>query len=299
MIRIANAPCSWGVLEFDDEAQTAAYGRVMDEMQETGYAGTELGDWGFMPIDPSQLWRALAQRQLALLGAFVPVTLANPLAHRDGIAQALKTARLLAAVSGNTPFIVLADDNGRDAARTQNAGRVGLQHMLGDEQWAAFAAGAEAIARAVRDETGLRTVFHHHAAGYVETPEELDRLLSLTDAQLLGLCFDTGHYCYGGGDPLAAIEKYGSRIWHVHFKDFSMAIAEQARNEGWDYFDAVRHGIFCELGQGNVDFPAIIDALHEIRYDGWIVVEQDVLPGLGTPKESAARNRAYLRRLGL
>lgn len=299
MIRVGNAPCSWGVLEFDAQAKSAPYGQVLDEMQESGYAGTELGDWGFMPTDPARLSEELARRELALLGAFVPVALAEAQAHEEGAQRALRTARLLAAVGGETPFIVLADDNGKDQARTKNAGRTGPQHMLDEERWAIFGAGAEAIARAVRDKTGLRTVFHHHAAGFVETPQELERLMNLTDPNLLGLCLDTGHLRFGGGDPLAAIEQYGPRIWHVHFKDFSAAIAEQGRRETWDYFDAVRHGVFCELGQGDVDFPAVVDAVQHLDYDGWIVVEQDVLPGLGTPKESAGRNRTYLRDLGL
>ena len=299
MIRIANAPCSWGVLEFDAEDKVAPYGQMLDEMQETGYAGTELGDWGYMPTDPARLSAELARRDLALLGAFVPVALANPPAHDDGVRRAVRTARLLAAVEPQTPFIVLADDNGADPWRTQNAGRTGGQHMLDDAQWAAFGEGAMRVAQAVRDETGLRTVFHHHGAGFVETPQELDRLLEQTAPELLGLCLDTGHLRFGGGDPLAAIAQYGPRIWHVHFKDYSPRVAEQGARQEWDYFDAVRHGVFCELGQGDVDFPAIVRALQEMDYDGWIVVEQDVLPGLGTPKESAARNGAYLRGLGL
>ena len=299
MIRIANAPCSWGVLEFDAEDKVAPFGQMLDEMQETGYAGTELGDWGYMPTDPARLSAELARRDLALLGAFVPVALANPPAHDDGVRRAVRTAQLLAAVEPQTPFIVLADDNGVDPWRTQNAGRTGGQHMLDDAQWAAFGAGAMRVAQAVRDETGLRTVFHHHGAGFVETPQELDRLLRQTDPDLLGLCLDTGHLRFGGGDPLAAIAQYGPRIWHVHFKDYSPRVAEQGARQEWDYFDAVRHGVFCELGQGDVDFPAVVRALQEMDYGGWIVVEQDVLPGLGTPKESAARNRAYLRGLGL
>lgn len=296
---VANAPCSWGILEFEGQPKAAGYQQVLDEMRETGYAGTELGDWGFMPTDPAQLRDELEQRGLALLGAFVPVALANAAAHETGVAQALQTARLLAAVAGAEPFIVLADDNGSQPVRTQHAGRIRPEMMLAEAGWRTFAASAEQVARAVREETGLRTVFHHHAAGYVETPEEVDRVLSLTDPELLGLCLDTGHYQFGGGDPAAAIGRYGSRIWHVHFKDFDPAVAAQAEQEGWDYFAALHHGVFCELGRGAVDFPAVIAALQEQGYGGWIVVEQDVLPGLGTPKESASRNRAYLRSLQL
>lgn len=299
MIRVANAPCSWGVLEFGLEGETAGYAQVLDEMRETGYEGTELGDWGFMPTDPDLLRRELARRGLALLGAFVPVALADPDAHDDGEEAALRTARLLAAVAGPTPFIVLADDNGRDPVRTQNAGRVRPEHGLTAEGWRVFAAGVERIARAVRAETGLRTVFHHHCAGYVETPAEVEQLLALTDPDLVGLCFDTGHYRFGGGDPLEGLRRHADRIRHVHFKDCDPVVAARSRTEGWDYFRAVREGVFCELGRGDVPFPAIKAELERLGYDGWIVVEQDVLPGMGTPKQSAARNRAYLRGIGL
>lgn len=299
MIRVANAPCSWGVLEFGLEGETAGYAQVLDEMRETGYEGTELGDWGFMPTDPDLLRRELARRGLALLGAFVPVALADPNAHDDGEEAALRTARLLAAVAGPTPFIVLADDNGRDPIRTQNAGRIRPEHGLDAEGWRVFAAGVERIARAVRAETGLRTVFHHHCAGYVETPAEVEQLLALTDPDLVGLCFDTGHYRFGGGDPLEGLRRHADRIRHVHFKDCDPIVAARSRTEGWDYFRAVREGVFCELGRGDVPFPAIKAELERLGYDGWIVVEQDVLPGMGTPKQSAARNRAYLRGIGL
>ncbi len=299
MIRIANAPCSWGVLEFDLDGEAAGYIQVLREMKETGYAGTELGDWGFMPTDPKMLKSELSAHELKLLGAFVPVDLSDADAHEPGVKSAMQTARLLAAVSGETSFIVLADDNGKDPTRTQNAGRIKPEHGLSQDDWLTFANGAERVAREVLHQTGLRTVFHHHCAGYVETPADVDKLLSLTDPELLGLCFDTGHYAFGGGDPLLGVQKYADRIWHFHFKDYSPDIAGKAVAEGWDYFTAVQRGIFCEMGQGDIDFPAVILELEKAGYDGWCVVEQDVLPGMGSPKNSARRNREYLQKIGL
>lgn len=299
-IAVGNAPCSWGVLEFDLEGQAAGYRRVLDEMATTGYAGTELGDWGFLPTDPARLRAELAARQLVLVGAFVPVALATPTAWDAGRQQALRTARLLAeATNSNAPFLILADDNGKDPTRTRYAGRIRPEQSLSPDQWDMFARGAETIARAVREETGLRTAFHHHCAGFVETPAEIEALLERTDPTLLGLVLDTGHLVYGGGDPLALLRAHSDRVWHVHFKDCHPEIAAQARAAGWDYFEAVRHGVFCELGRGGVDFAAVIAELRRLGYTGWIIVEQDVLPGMGTPRESAARNRAYLASLGL
>jgi inosose dehydratase len=309
-IRIANAPCSWGTLEFDGmKGERIEYAQMLDELSETGYAGTELGDWGFMPTEPDVLEAELRQRGLAMVGAFVPVPLKNEAAHAQGAAEAVKIARLLAAVAakaanGPRPFIVLADANGSDPARTQNAGRITPEMGLSDAEWKVFARGAERVARAVCVETGLRTVFHHHCAGYVETPDEIGRLLDLTDPALVGLVLDTGHYLYGTGTNDSAlvmegIERFAERILHVHFKDCHPSVASTARTEGWDYFAAVRHGVFCELGKGIVNFAGVAGWLRGRGYDGWIVVEQDVLPGMGVPKESARRNREYLKSIGL
>ena len=307
-IRIANAPCSWGALEFEGMVgDVIGYRQMLDELRDTGYTGTELGDWGFMPAEPTALRAELERRGLAMVGAFVPVALKHIEAHTDGAADAVKVARLLAAVAeqgGTPPLIVLADANGSDPARTMHAGRVTPDLGLSAAQWRSFAQGAELVARAVRDATGLATAFHHHCAGYVETPDEIARLLELTDPDLLGLVFDTGHFLFGaagaeGQTIPAALNRFGARIWHMHFKDCHPRIAAQARAEGWDYFEAVRRGVFCELGQGAADFVAATAWLHARDYRGWIVVEQDVLPGMGAPKQSAARNRAYLHTIGL
>jgi inosose dehydratase len=305
-IHIGNAPCSWGVLEFGLEGQATGYAQVLDEIRETGYEGTELGDWGFMPTDPDTLARELAARGLAMLGAFVPVALKDPDAHAPGIEAAVRTARLLRDVpdrtGGHAPFLVLADDNGKDPIRTQNAGRITPEMGLSAPEWDIFASGADRIARAVHDETGLRTVFHHHCGGYVETPDEIASLLSRTDPNRLGLVFDTGHYAYGAGDAGSVpdgLDTFAERVWYVHFKDCDPRIAEEARRNGWDYFQAVRHGVFCELGRGGVDFAAVAGWLNRVEYAGWAIVEQDVLPGMGSPKESARRNRDFLRTIGL
>jgi inosose dehydratase len=307
-ISVGNAPCSWGTLEFEGlSGQGATYSVMLDELLESGYTGTELGDWGFMPTEPSALVAELRRRRLAMNGAFVPVALKNPTAHAAGVATALRTARLLAETAkeigqAHAPFVVLADDNGSDPLRRQNAGRITLALGLSEADWATFAGGCDAIAQAVRDETGLRTVFHHHCAGFVETHAEIARLLALTSPDLVGLVFDTGHYAFGNGGCetiLPALDEFAERIWYVHFKDCSATIMAQVVSEGCDYFAAIRHGVFCELGHGCVDFPAVKHWLERHGYQGFITVEQDVLPGMGSPKQSALRNREYLRSIGL
>ena len=299
VMRVGHAPCSWGTLEFDQaKGEQIGYGRMLDELAETGYTGTELGDWDYMPSDPGALKAELGKRGVSMLGAFVPVALKNENAHTGGVAAAIKTAKLLASVAAEQkPFLVLADNNGTVPERTRNAGRVTPEMGLSAADWRVFSAGANRIAQAVHNETGLRTVFHHHCAGYVETPDEIARLLELTDPQTIGLVFDTGHYAFGAGecDALEGLERFQERVWYVHLKDCQPDVARRSRAEHWDYFKALRHGVFCELGQGCVDFPAVLQWLAKRKYDGFLLVEQDVLPGMGLPKESARRNREYLR----
>jgi inosose dehydratase len=297
-IRVANAPCSWGVLEFDLDGQASGGERVLSEMAATGYVGTELGDWGFLPTEPAALKAILDRHGLGMVGAFVPVALRDPAAHAPGAEAAVKVARLLAEVA-RAPFVVLADDNGKVPERTANAGRIVPAQGLTDAEWTTFAAGANRVAEAVRRQTGLRTVFHHHCAGFVETPDEVATLLDRTDPELVGLCLDMGHYAFGGGNPLEALERHGDRIRHIHFKDCQPDVAARSRAEGWDYFTSVGNGVFCELGRGQVPFGKILEVLQRRGFDGWIVVEQDVLPGMGMPMESARRNREFLAGIGL
>lgn len=298
-LKVGNAPCSWGTLEFEGaKGEQIGYSQMLDELKETGYTGTELGDWGFMPPEPTALRKEMDQRGLIMLGAFVPVAMKNRSAHAAGAENAVKTAKLLAAVAADPkPYLVLADENGTVPERTKNAGRVTSAMGLNAEEWRTFADGANLVARAVLDQTGLRTVFHHHCAGYVETPDEIAKLLELTDPTALGLVFDTGHYSFGsqGADPVEALDRFRDRVWYIHFKDCEPNIAAQSRMEGWDYFESLRHGVFCELGKGGVDFAAVLRWLKKTGYSGYTLVEQDVLPGMGSPKESARRNLQYLR----
>ncbi|MEO8396410.1 MAG: TIM barrel protein [Chloroflexota bacterium] len=295
---MANAPCSWGVIE-GIEGDRSGYKRVIDEMQATGYSGTELGDWGFMPTDPAQLSQELGSRHLSLLASWVSVWLHDASKHQQSADEAVRTAKLLAEVGGKDNFIVLGNDPYGVPMRSKNAGRITPEMGMDHDTWKVFAKGANMIAQRVMDEAGLRTVFHHHIGTWVETPAETERLLDMTNMNLLGLCFDTGHWKFAGGDPVEGIKKFQDRIWHVHFKDHEPNVARQSREQEWDGPTSVGHGVFCELGKGDVDFPAVRDTLKALDYDGWIVVEQDVLPGMGTPKESAQSNRDYLKSIGL
>jgi inosose dehydratase len=294
---LGNAPCSWGTIE--NTGRGVPFERMLTELADTGYQGTELGDWGYMPTDPARLRDELSQRGLTLIGSWVTVRLSDAAYHREGLENALRVARLLREVGGERAVVNLGDDHGGARHRFERAGRIRPEDGLDEDGWRVFTQGAQAIAKAVRDETGLRTTLHPHGATWVETPREVREFLDRTDPTLIGICFDTGHYALGGGDPVRGVRDCAERIWLMHFKDFDSSVLERAEAEGWDYRQMIGAGVFSELGRGSVDFPAVLSALRDVGYEGWIVVEQDVLPGLGDPRASAARNREYLRGVGL
>lgn len=296
-IRVGNAPVSWGIYEFEELEQKYPFTQVLDEIKDTGYNGLELGPWGYLPTEPNVLRPELNKRGLQLLSSYVPVQLKDAAAHNAGREHALKVGRLLAALGAN--YIVLADDNGTDPELVAKAGqRKGS--WLSSSEWNVFGQGVNMIARAVNDELGLKVVFHHHCAGHVETPEETAELLERADERLVGLCLDTGHWHYAGGDALECVRTYGERVRYLHLKDCDPNIRALAIKEGLNYFAATQAGVFCELGEGEVDFPGIIDAVEALGYNGWAIVEQDVLTtDLDAPRQSARRNREYLRTLGI
>ena len=298
-IRVASAPVSWGIMEHVEYPAAYPYERVLDEIAAAGYAGTELGPYGFLPPDPAVLRRELEKRQLTLCSAFVDIELGNRSAQQEGLAYVARSAKLISAAGAR--LLILSDritpERNAVAGRRRDANQIAWNEL----EWKdADAAIREVIA--VCKNHGLRLAFHHHAGSHVETPEEIDRLFSLFPADKLGLCLDTGHYAYGGGDVVGFLRQQVSRVWCVHLKDMYEARAEEARRERMNFHAAVRHGIFAPLGKGNIDFPGVLSLLQNGNFKGWAVVEADVLAGgagAEAPLANAAAGREYLRKLGI
>jgi len=296
MIRVGNAPVSWGVYEAG--RPNPPYAEVLDGIAGAGYEGTELGPYGYLPTTPRELDRELSSRRLALGSSFVPLPLEDASRRASSVRAALDVARLLA--SQEVRELIVADDE--DPARTARAGRIPADGSAGfdDGQWREAVATLEAVARALRDELSMRVVVHHHAGTFVETAEEIDRLLAETDPDLVGLLLDTGHAVYGGVDPVDLLKRHGRRVRYVHLKDARADELARVRSTGIPMEEAWKRGVFCPLGAGVVDFPRVVEALRANGYDGWLIVEQDVVPDEKgrldpEPFASARLSRAYLR----
>jgi inosose dehydratase len=292
--KFASAPDSWGVLDYPGPSWEQSYEKMLDEMVEAGYTGTELGPYGFFPSDACVLKPQLDKRGLKLLASFVPVPLGDAASTRAVVEQIRKVGALLSALGA--PFLVLAD--AQCAERDRISGRVPADGSAGwtSEQWKQVAKVVADAARVAGD-YGLDLVFHPHVATYVETPDEVEKFYDVTSATGIGLCLDTGHCVYGGGDSIAEAEKYRHILRFVHIKDVNAQVLAESRRKKLTFDQAIEDKVFTIIGQGSIDFAGFFRVLARNNYSGWMVVEQDVKFGATPvpPAVSIAASLKYLR----
>ncbi len=293
-IRIGNAPCSWGV-EFASDPRNPAWETVLQECAGAGYKGIELGPIGFMPEDAGVLGDALARHDLTLIGGVVFRPLHDPAAWDEVMDASRRTCKAL--VAHGAKHLVLIDSI--SPRRAPTAGRASEAEQMGAAEWVAFRDRIATVAQMGAEEYGLTVGIHAHAAGFIDFEPELERLLDEVDEKILKICFDTGHHSYAGFDPVAFMRRHIGRISYMHFKDIDPAVKARVIANRTGFYDACGQGIFCNLGKGDVDFPAVRQILLDAGFQGWCTVEQDCDPTLDVrPMDDAKANRDYLASIG-
>ena len=293
MIKIGNAPCSWGV-EFANDPRNPDWRSVLSDCAGAGYRGIELGPIGFMPEDPAILADSLAENDLTLIGGVVFRPFHDSAKWDDVWHAAERTCKAL--VAHRARHLVLIDSISPRRAAT--AGRAAEAEQMGPAEWSGFVDRIRRVAQLGVDH-GLTVGIHAHAAGFIDFEPELERLLSEVDENLLKICFDTGHHSYAGYDPVAFMRRHIGRISYMHFKDIDSAVKARAVAKHTGFYDACSQGIFCNLGAGDVDFSSVRQILLDANFSGWCTVEQDCDPEGGTsPIDDARANRTYLSSIG-
>jgi inosose dehydratase len=297
--RIASAPCSFGVDEVvGDDAWMPGPDEMLDWMLGIGYGGTELGAPGYLGTGPEARER-LERRDLALVGAFLPQHFSRAdraASDREWLREQVTHLRD-AAPEGSRPFAVLCEAID-EPDRLRWSGRIGRhpETWLDSERHGTLVDNLHRAGELVAS-LGLPAVVHPHAGTYLETDDEIERLMGALDPSLVGLCLDTGHFRYGGADPVRRIRDYASAIYHVHIKDCRASVLDTLP-DGAGFVGAVKAGVFCPLGEGASDIPGCVAALAAIEYPGWLVVEQDTALTLDiTRAQLVATQRDNLRYL--
>lgn len=293
-IRIGNAPCSWGI-EFPSDPSYPTWQSVLDQCAGAGYKGIELGPIGYMPEDPAILAPALAELDLEIIGGVVFRPFHDLSKWDDVMDASVRTCKAL--VAHGAQHLVLIDSI--SPRRAPTAGRADEAEQMDKAEWTAFRDRITTIAKLGTEEYGLTVGMHAHAGGFLDFEPELERMLDEVDDSILKICFDTGHHSYAGFDPVAFMDRYIDRISYMHFKDIDPAVKADVVANRTDFYEACGKGIFCNLGQGDVDFPAVRQRLLDAGFEGWCTVEQDCDPSMpGTPLEDARANRKYLQSIG-
>ena len=291
-VRIGTAPDSWGVWFPNDPKQTP-WKRFLDEVVQAGYEWIELGPYGYLPTDLATLERELNSRKLKVSGSFVVSNLEDPKAWPRMGEEIKSVGEILGALGSK--FLVLIDETYTDIY----TGELTAPRRLDQDSWKHFIEAAHKAAE-LAHWFGLELVFHPHADTHVEYEDQVAAFLEHTDPERVNLCLDTGHFAYGGGDPVRLIRRYHHRVRYLHLKSVDPVIRARVKSEKIPFVKAVNMGMFSDLPDGVVDFPALRDILRAVNYDGWAIVEQDMYPApFDKPLPIAKRNRAYLREIGL
>jgi len=258
---------------------------MLDQMARAGYEGLELGRVGYLPLDPDELAAAIGGRDLAMVGGFVVEPLAGPRRDLDDVyGKAERLSALLAAVGARHLVVI---DAIAGSERSLTAGRSAAAERLDGRGWEELIETTSRIA-AIAAGHGLTTAFHHHAGTRVEFEDEVERLLSDTDPAHVGLCLDTGHALYAGFDPIDFYRRHPERVHYLHLKDVDGSRLAGSLAAEHDFQAAVAAGVFCPLGDGELDLGRLRAALDDGGFDGWATVEQDRL----TEKEISAEEDA-------
>jgi inosose dehydratase len=286
-LSVGTAPVNWNNDDLPGWRPRVPFATMLNAIAAAGYQGTEFG--ADFPHDPIELKTALESRDLELSGSYHWFHFQDPDLFNSELAGLEQILRVLAGAGCQHLIVASAMTPERIAI----AGRVSEHEgaSWSENKWNRLQAGLSSI-RDRAQRWNVRTHFHNHVGSHVESPAEVKKLIDYLPERV-DLCFDTGHYSFGGGNPAEFVREHVRQVGYLHLKDVEPNVLTATRESAQSFLDALRRYIFCELGQGSADIPRIISTLASTGFAGWVIVEQDTCPG--DPTETAQRNRDYLR----
>lgn len=304
-IRIASAPCCWGVEDPQNEYMPK-WERVLDEASKAGYKGMELGPYGYIPLDVEVVETALKSRGLTIIAG----TLFDDLVSEENLPVLLKKtedicafiSKLPKAEAGPgqkfpAPYLVIIDNIKPE--RSLLAGNPEKAPRLSEKDWKTMMNNIKQVSKVAWEKYQVRPVVHPHAGGYIEFADEINKLLEDIPYETAGLCLDSGHLYYSQMDPVTWFEEKYDRIDFIHFKDIDQKVYESALEREIDFFQACAEKVMCPIGKGTVDYDSIHQLLKKLQYNGWITIEQERDPrNSDTSLQDVTESLDYLKNVG-
>ncbi|MDD3947267.1 MAG: myo-inosose-2 dehydratase [Clostridia bacterium] len=288
-MKLGIAPIAWTNDDMPDLGAENTFEQCVSEMALAGYKGTEIGNK--YPAKPRELKKALKLRKLQVANSwFSSYLLTEPYDKVE--ADFRKKCKFLKAVGAKR---VGVSEQSYSIQGQMNTPVFEKKYVLNDNEWQVLNEGLDRLG-AVAQEYGITLTYHHHMGTVVQTSDEIDRMMSGTDFNLVFLLFDSGHLAYCGEDYLSVLQKYASRIKHVHLKDIRPEIIKKVKDEHLSFLQGVRLGAFTVPGDGAIDFAPIFEVLDKADYRGWLLVEAEQDPAKANPLEYAIKARKYIKK---
>jgi inosose dehydratase len=289
-VRIGINPLSWMNDDLPALGGETALETALAEGKEIGYEGFELGNK--FPKDGPGLKAKLDEFGLACVSGWYSGFLAE-----DSVAAEIERCKAhMTKLQYNGVKVVVYGECAGTIQGNISTPLAKRPRFASDALWQGYAERLNAFGTHLQNSYGITLAYHHHMGAYVESPEDIDRLLALTNPSAVGLLYDTGHAYFGGAtEPNTLLKKHLSRVVHVHCKDVRPKVIAQARNDGWSFLNGVLNGTFTVPGDGVIDYDAILSTLHGAGYQGWLVVEAEQDPALAPSYAYAQKGYQTLR----
>lgn len=286
-VSLAIAPIAWTNDDLPDLGAENTFEQCISEMALSGFRGSEIGNK--YPKDAAVLKHKLDVRNMCICNAWFSSLLLSD-GYDATIEAFIKHRDFLHELGAK---VIGASEQG-NSIQGKPLPIFGKKPVYTKEEWQIIAKGFNKMGELAREKDMYFTVHHHMGTG-VQTADEIDMLMNITDPDLVYLLYDTGHLSFAGEDAITVLKKYVNRIKHVHLKSIREDIVEEAKEKGYSFLEAVRAGAFTVPGDGDFDFTPVFDILEEADYSGWIVVEAEQDPAKANPYEYACLARNYIR----
>ncbi|MEG1410174.1 MAG: myo-inosose-2 dehydratase [Terrisporobacter sp.] len=286
-VKLGIAPIAWTNDDMPDLGKENTFEQCISEMALAGFRGSEVGNK--YPKDVKVLRRALDLRNMEIASAwFSSFLTTNPyeetekefIAHRDFL-------------NDMGAKVIVVSEQGNSIQGQMETPVFNGKYIMNDEEWKLLSDGLNKLGK-LAAQKDMKLVYHHHMGTVVQTSEEIDRLMAMTDENLVYLLFDTGHLVYSGENALDILNKYINRVKHVHLKDIRVNVVDEVKEEKLSFLKGVRKGAFTVPGDGNIDFEPIFEVLAKNNYEGWLLVEAEQDPKVANPFEYALKARNYI-----
>ncbi len=288
-VKLGIAPIAWTNDDMPELGGENTFEQCVSEMALAGFTGSEVG--GKYPKDPENLKKALALRGMQICNAWFS-TFFTTKPEEETIEDFIKHRDFLHAMGAK---VIGCSEQGHSIQGLDKA-IFDEKPVFTEEEWNKLAQGMNKLALLAGDK-GMKVSLHHHMGTGIQTPQEIDKFMEITNDEVY-LLFDTGHMYFSEGNQEAVdnlIDKYSHRIVHVHLKDVREDLLKKAKAEKWSFLKGVREGVFTVPGDGVVQFDHTFEVLDKIGYEGWVVVEAEQDPAKANPLEYAIKARKFIR----